>query len=132
MSAYALSVLGAVCSIAVIFEMVRRRALREKYAFLWIGISVVVLVVGVAPSTLVALSRLLGVEVPANLLFFAAGIVLLLISVQQSAELGRLEEKTRTLAEQCAELWLAVESASVDSLGGAGAAPDDRDGTEDA
>ena len=41
-------------------------------------------------------------QVPANLLFFLGSLVLLVLTLQHSYELGRLEEKTRTLAEELA------------------------------
>ena len=47
---------------------------------------------------------LVGVSVPANLLFFMASMTLLAISIQHSHELGRLEERTRVLTEEVALL----------------------------
>lgn len=117
MSPQVLYVVGAVVALALIVEMVRRRTLREKYAVLWTAVGVVVLVVGLAPGLLTAAADLLGVEVPANLLFFVASLTLLLVSVQQSAELGRLEERTRTLAERCAELGAEVRRLQDDAPG---------------
>ena len=43
-------------------------------------------------------------SIPANLLFFVASMVLLGVSVHHSYELGRLEERTRILAEEVAML----------------------------
>ena len=52
---------------------------------------------------------LVGVEVPANLLFFGASMLLLGVSIHQSYEMGRLEERTRTLAEEIGLLRLEIE-----------------------
>ena len=46
---------------------------------------------------------------PANLLFFIASLVLLILTLQHSYELGRVEERTRTLAEEVALLRLELE-----------------------
>jgi len=43
-----------------------------------------------------------GVDVPTNLGFFISVVILFLVSVQHSAELTVLEEKTRVLAEHSA------------------------------
>ncbi|MFL6135742.1 MAG: hypothetical protein ACJ72A_23260, partial [Nocardioidaceae bacterium] len=43
------------------------------------------------------------------LLFFVASMLLLVVSVQHSSELGRLEERTRTLAEEVALLRLELQ-----------------------
>ena len=45
---------------------------------------------------------------PANLMFFGAGLVLLMVSLQLSFEVSRLQEETRTLAEEVALLNFTV------------------------
>ena len=74
------SVLAIVAALAVtifIVELLRRGILREKFAALWLLVSVVVLILAIFPQILVALARWLGVAVPANLLFFLAALLLL-------------------------------------------------------
>jgi len=104
-----LGLAGAGTVLLVMFEMLRRHRLREKYAVLWCVVAVAVVAVALVPGLLQGMADVVGVEVPANLLFFLASMVLLLLSVQLSYELGRLEEKTRTLAEEVALLRLEVE-----------------------
>ncbi|WP_139981912.1 DUF2304 domain-containing protein [Nocardioides litoris] len=113
-----LGLLGSVGTLVFLFEMLRRRRLREKYAVLWGTVAGASLVVALAPGTLRWASDLVGVQVPSNLLFFVASMVLLLTSIQHSVELGRLEEKTRTLAEEVALLRLELHEQS------AGRSPD--------
>ena len=93
-----LGVAGSLTTLVLLFELLRRKHLREKYAILWVLVAMMTLVVAAFPQLLFWLSSLLGVEVPANLLFFVASLVLLGISVHHSYELGRLEDRTRTLA----------------------------------
>ena len=95
-----LGIVGSITTLVLLFELLRRKHLREKYAILWIFVALFTLVVAVFPQTLYWLSSLIGVAVPANLLFFMASMLLLGISVHHSYELGRLEERTRTLAEE--------------------------------
>lgn len=104
-----LGLVGSLATLTFLFEMLRRRHLREKYAVLWGTVAVGSLVVALVPSTLTWLSDLIGVEVPSNLLFFLASMLLLLTSIQHSVELGRLEERTRTLAEEIALLRLELQ-----------------------
>lgn len=110
-----LGVAGSLTTLVLLFELLRRKHLREKYAILWVLVAMMTLVVAAFPQLLFWLSSLLCVEVPANLLFFVASLVLLGISVHHSYELGRLEDRTRTLAEEVALLRLQVEEASSDS-----------------
>lgn len=103
-----LGVVGSLTTLVLLFELLRRKHLREKYAILWVVVAVLTLIVAAFPQLLFWLSDVLGVEVPANLLFFLASLVLLGISVHHSYELGRLEDRTRTLAEEVALLRLQL------------------------
>ena len=103
-----LGLVGSVFTLLLLFELLRRKHLREKYAVLWIVASLLTLAVAAFPQTIYFLSDLIGVEVPVNLLFFVASMMLLGISVHHSYELGRLEDRTRTLAEEVALLRLQV------------------------
>jgi hypothetical protein len=109
-ASYVLSLLGAAAVLGFVFELLRRRHLRGKYALLYLVLAAGVAVLALVPSLLGVLARLAGVEVPANLLFFTALIVLLLVSMQLAYESGRLEEETRTLAEEVALLRMDVEA----------------------
>lgn len=99
-----LGVIGSVVTLTLLFELLRRKHLREKYAVFWVGVALATLLIAFVPEALFWLAELLGVAVPANLLFFIASMVLLAVSVQHSHELGRLEEQTRSLAEEIALL----------------------------
>lgn len=109
-STFTLGIIGGALILGVLFEMLRRQRLREKYAVIWILVVAITVVLALFPKTLVAAAGLLGVEVPANLLFFGAIMLLLVISIQLSYEIGRLEERTRTLAEEVALLRLQHEN----------------------
>lgn len=107
---YVLGAIGSVITLVALFEMLRRRRLREKYAILWVMVALFALLVAFVPKLLYWAADVVGVEVPANLLFFLASMLLLLVSIQHSYELGRLEERSRTLAEEIALLRLELES----------------------
>lgn len=106
-----LGTLGALTILLTLFEMLRRHRLREKYAVIWFVLAVGALVVAVAPSVLNAVSRALGLQVPSNLVFFVASLVLLGLTLQHSYELGRTEERVRTLAEEVALMRLRLDEA---------------------
>ena len=106
-----LGITGSLVVLVALFELMRRHRLREKYAVLWFFVALGVLAFALVPGLLNGVSELLGVQVPANLLFFAGSIVLLVLTLQHSYELGRLEEKTRTLAEELALLRLELRES---------------------
>jgi hypothetical protein len=111
MGATLLGLSMAIAIILTLFEMLRRHRLREKYALIWFVIALCAVVVAVFPGLLSWATDLLGLNLPSNLLFFLASVVLLMLSLQHSYELGRLEERTRTLAEEVGLLRLEVQRA---------------------
>jgi hypothetical protein len=125
-----LGVVGAVLTLVVLFEMLRRQRLREKYALIWVVVAFSTVLLVVFPGLLTRASDLLGVQVPANLLFFVASMLLLLLSIQFSYEIGRLEDRTRTLAEEIALLRLKLEELSPDPVVDRAADSDDQAGED--
>lgn len=106
------SILGIVGSVVImlsLFEMLRRHRLREKYALIWGIVALGALTVAAFPGLLSWATKVLGLQVPANLLFFVASLVIMMLTLQHSSELGRLEERTRTLAEDVALLQVELE-----------------------
>jgi hypothetical protein len=104
-----LGLTGSIVTLGLIFELLRKRYLREKYAVFWVTVALFTLAVAAFPGLLSSMSAFVGVSVPSNLLFFLASMVLLFVSVQHSYELGRMEERTRTLAEAIGLLQMDLE-----------------------
>lgn len=115
----------AIVILVVVVWMLLARRLREKYAILWLIIATSVLVVGLFPGLLSGLTQLLGVQVPSNLLFATAILLLLGVALHLSWELSQVEEEARRLAEESAILRAQVErlEARVDRLGEKGGFP---------
>lgn len=105
------AVIGVLTLLAML-ELLRRRQLREKYAVLWLGVAVGVLVLGVFPGLLDDVAASLGVVDPPNLLLVVAVVVLLLVCVHLSWEVSRLEDETRVLAEEVALLGYEIGRVS--------------------
>lgn len=104
MTAQILGVAASIITFAFVFWLLRRGVLREKYAVLWLLLSGVALFFSLVPGALKGLSDALGVETPANLLFFVTIVLLVLVAVQLSYELSRHEARLRRLAEEVALL----------------------------
>ena len=103
------ALLLALALLLLVFELLRRRRLREKYAAIWVAVAAGTMVLSIFPGLLFSAASLLGVQTPSNLLFLISLVVLLAISLQLSGEVGQLEEQTRTLAEEVGSLRLEVE-----------------------
>lgn len=101
-ASYIFGIVGALITLAVVIEMLRRRRLRERHALWWVVAGVLALIIGVFPQTLVWAAQLVGIQIPSNLVFFVSIFILFLVCIQHSAELTNLEDETRVLAEQSA------------------------------
>lgn len=114
----------ALAIVGVVFEMLRRKKLREKYAALWLIVGVGTLVLAAFPSLLTIVAQLVGVQLPSNLLFIISTLLLLGVSLHLSWEISVVEDETRTLAEEVAILRAMVEDMTAQDCGGdAPAAP---------
>lgn len=102
-------ILLALVMIGVVMWMLLTRRLREKYAVLWLVIGLAVLILGLFPQLLLGLTALLGVQVPANLLFALGGVLTLAVALHLSWELSQAEEEIRRTAEESAILRAQVE-----------------------
>ncbi len=103
-TSYIFGIIFSLVVFAAIFVNLRSGRMKEKYATWWIVIGIAVILISVFPQILSFLSRHLGVEVPFNLGLFAGGIVLLLITLQFSADLSKTADTERRLAEEIALL----------------------------
>lgn len=103
------AVLIAAFVFIVVIEMLRRRKLREKYAAMWLVVSLGVVALGVIPGLATLLSDLVGFQLAANFVLASAAFVLLFVVLQLSSEVGHLEEEVRTTVEEIALLRCEME-----------------------
>jgi hypothetical protein len=87
-----------------VLELVRRRALMERYALLWLASSVVILALAVWQDALNVVARQLGIVSAPNALFFVALAFILLLLLHFSAAMSRLADQSKVLAQRQALL----------------------------
>jgi hypothetical protein len=98
------SIAFALVLFVLVFEMVRRRRLGERYAILWLVSAVALLVLAVWTQLLGWISRAVGIATPSNAFFVIAFTFMLLLLLHFSAVASRLAEETRVLAQRLALL----------------------------
>jgi hypothetical protein len=98
------AILGAVVLLLIVLELVRRRALMERYALLWMFCAVVILGLAVWQDALSVLARSMGILSAPNALFFVAVAFILLLLLHFSAAMSRLSDQTKVLAQRQAIL----------------------------
>jgi hypothetical protein len=117
--AHVLVIVATVITALFIFRLVRARQLRSKYALLWLVIGLMLVFLAAVPGVLNTFSEWLGVLYSPTLFLLLAVGFLFLIVVHYSWELSRLENRTRTLAEELALLRTRLD----DDAPAASAAP---------
>ncbi|MEC3975136.1 DUF2304 domain-containing protein [Amycolatopsis sp. H20-H5] len=126
-----LSIVIACLVLFVVLEMMRRRKLREKYAGIWLIVAIGVVVLAVLPQAAEFLAKTTGVQTPSNFVFLLSGVVLALVALHLSTEVGHLEEEVRTSVEETALLRCELEDTKreleqrIAALETKTAAPDD-------
>jgi hypothetical protein len=90
--------------LAVVVELVRRRALRVEYSWLWIGSCVTTVVLILRYDLLVGLTDLVGAVVPTSTLFFLCILYLALLCLHYSIRISRMTHQIKDLAQEVALL----------------------------
>ena len=98
------SIAFALVVFVAVFELVRRRRLRERYALVWMAAALLLVILAVWQGLLTAVSKAVGIYYPPNALFVAAFGFLLLLLLQLSAAVSRLSDQTTVLAQRLALL----------------------------
>lgn len=96
------SVLAACGVLFIVFELVRRRRLMERYALLWLTSGLVLLGLAIWRGALEDLATGLGIAYPPNALFLVAFGFVLLLLLHFSLAVSRLSDQTKVLAQRLA------------------------------
>lgn len=92
----------AVCMIFLfaVLTAIYRGSLREGYALVWLGVTLVLIYLSLHPAALKLLARLTGIKTPAFAIIIAVICGILLILFQQSIVLSKHNEKIKKLTEE--------------------------------
>lgn len=102
----------ALVILIIVVWMLLTRTLREKYAVMWLVIALAVLILGLFPQLLSSMTDALGVQLPSNLLFAIAIVLLLGVALHLSWELSQAENEIRRLAEESAIARTEIDGLS--------------------
>jgi len=116
------SIAGAVAAILlllVVFELIRSRRLKERYALLWLATGIVLLVLSAWRGGLNTIARWLGVTGYPPAVLFAVGILfVILVLLHYSTVISRLSDESVTLAQRLALLEQRLGEEDEASPGG--------------
>ena len=95
----------------VVFELVRRKRLSERYAILWLLAAVTLFVLAVWKGLLTSLSHDVGISYPPSALFAVAIGLIGIILLHFSLAVSRLSDQNKVLAQRLGLLQQRVEEA---------------------
>jgi len=93
----------------LIFELIRRKRLMERYAILWLLAGVTVVVLSVGQDLLVKLTHAAGISYAPSAVFAIAFLFVLAMLVQFSMTISRLSDQNTVLAQRVALLQERLE-----------------------
>jgi hypothetical protein len=85
---------------AVIFELLRRKRLMERYALLWLFASAVLLALAVWKGLLTTIAHAIGIYYPPSALFVIAFGFILVMLLHFSLVISRLADQNKILAQR--------------------------------
>jgi hypothetical protein len=122
-----ISILGSGVILAVVFSLIRQRKLREEYALLWLGASLLLIIVSLWRDLLETVARIAGVAYPPSVLFLAAIVLGFLLAMHFSVSLSRLANQNKRLTQELALLKHQIEPGQTPS---SPASPSETSGTD--
>jgi hypothetical protein len=127
-----ISIVASVASILlllVVFELIRSRRLRERYALLWLATGVVLLVLSAWRGGLSTIADWFGVETyPPAVLFAVATLFILLVLLHYSTVISKLADQSTILAQRVALLEERLASRDAGAKPGVQAGNEERQG----
>lgn len=93
----------------LIFELLRRKRLLERYAIVWFVAGVSVLILAVWKGLLTTLSHTVGIYYPPSALFAVTFLFVLVMLVNFSTTVSRLSDQNNVLAQRLALVQRRLE-----------------------
>jgi hypothetical protein len=108
MTPVSISIAASVASLLlllVVFELIRGRKLKERYALLWLATGVVLLVLSAWRNGLNTIAGWMGISTyPPAILFAVATLFVIIVLLYYSTVLSRLVDQNTVLAQELALL----------------------------
>jgi hypothetical protein len=102
----------AIVLFVVIFELVRKRRLREEYSWLWLLVGIGIAAAALVPfQYLVLLANSMGSDNPPAAIFFLGFIGVTLLCLQFSVRLSRMTEQIKNLGQKVSLLEAELDEA---------------------
>lgn len=112
-----IQIILAILLLLILYKLLRsvlKKKLEIKYVLSWIIIDFCLLIIDLFPSILGVLTRWLGIQVPANMIFLVAIILLFLVIFSHTILISKLTESNKSLAQEIALLKKELDTVKKD------------------
>jgi hypothetical protein len=112
-----LSVLGTAALFLIVFELVRRKRLLERYALLWLVASATMFGLALWSDALNVFARAVGIQYGPSALFAVGFGFMLVLLLHFSLVISRLADQNKVLAQRLGMLQQRVEALATEQPG---------------
>lgn len=105
-----ISIIISLSLLFFIFNLVRTKKLKEKYALVWLLVGTGIFILAVAKNLLSWIAYILGIKFPINAVFFLGIIFIILINIHFSLVISNLAEQNKKIAQKLALLEAELEN----------------------
>lgn len=98
------AITASIVIVLLVFELVRRKRLREEYTWLWMLSAATIFIITVRYDLLIAITNLIGAVLPTTTLFLFGILFLYLINLHYAVKMTTLSEQVKNLAQAYALL----------------------------
>jgi hypothetical protein len=107
-----LATIASVILLLIVFELIRSRRLRERYALLWLVTAAVMLVLSVWRDGLEVIAELIGIYYPPSALFVLGSLFVLTVLLHYSTVVSQLSDQNTILAQRLALLEARLDGGA--------------------
>ncbi len=111
------AIVGSLIVAAIIFELIRKRKLQEKYSLLWFTAAIILLILSVWRELLEKTAAFLGVYYAPSALFIIAAFFGMLLALHFTLVLSKLTEQNKILAQELSILQEEIRKNTKARLG---------------
>ena len=119
MTPFRVSLVAAAASLfllLVVFELIRQRRLRERYALLWVLAGGVMLALSLWRTGVDTIAAFVGIHYAPSALFALASLFIVVLLLHFSTATSRLSDENALLAQRLALLEAEVRDADADDV----------------
>ena len=106
------AIAASIFIVLLVFELVRRKRLREEYTWLWILSAATIFLITVRYDLLVFITHLIGAVLPTTTVFLFGILFLYLICLHYAVKMTTLSEQVKKLAQEHALLEAALREST--------------------